>query len=402
MVLLVVTSSGFLTIQSPGLPTDDHRGGMIGALNPLSKMLGRLFRGDETVRAHPRFLLIKAWGCGFWSDMNHVLGCLLLAEITGRVPVTHWGRNSLFTDRSDADAFRLYFEPVSTFGVDDLRIPGASHFPGKWTADSLRRDNHAKWDGAGSRLHGSYYLRRRETIAVSDFYVHVPDLLRFIPSTHAWHGKRSDEVYRLLAEKYIRPRHEILAEIDEFHRLHMASRGPIIAVHVRGTDKFREPDYDISLETYFDIIDRDAPGWPIFLMTDQAQYLEAFRARYGARVIFTEAHRSGGKTPVHHDRTADHVRLGVEVIKDAYLALRCQKFVGHGLSNPSCMVSVLKAWPEGGSTLLGPSLLQRDFSRRLRRKNRWNALLKRVEDLMAKPQAIGKSTPARGANAGPP
>ncbi|MGB8078567.1 MAG: hypothetical protein WCF09_11900, partial [Gallionella sp.] len=34
-----------------------------------------------------RFLLIKAWGYGFWSDVSHVLGQLLLAEITGRTPV---------------------------------------------------------------------------------------------------------------------------------------------------------------------------------------------------------------------------------------------------------------------------------------------------------------------------
>jgi hypothetical protein len=373
-------------------------------LKPLSRLLGRLSgsRNGEADGDRLRFLLIKAWGCGFWSDMNHVFGGLLLAEITGRVAVTHWGRNSLFTDRSDGDAFRLYFEPVSPFGVDDLRMPGASYFPGKWTAGSLCRDNHAKWEGRGSRLHGSYYLRRCETVAVSDFYVHVPDLLRFIPTAHAWHGKRFDEVYRLLAEKYIRPKREILAEIDEFHRLHMSDRGPIIAVHVRGTDKFREPDYDISLETYFDIIDRDAQGWAIFLMTDQAQYLEAFRARYGSRVISTDARRSGGKTPVHHDRVADHVRLGAEVIKDAYLALRCQRFVGHGLSNPSCIVSVLKDWADGTKILLGPSLLERDFSRRLRPRNRWNAFRKRIEDLIAKPHALGKGTAARSANAGPP
>src|SRR5690242_20057056 len=131
--------------------------------------------------------------------MNHVYGCLLLAEITRRVPVTHWGRNSLFSDGSESDAFRLFFEPVSASSIDDLQIPGVEYFPAKWNADSLRRENYSKWEGAGSRLHGSYYLRRRETVAVSDFYVHVPDLLRFIPAAHEWRGKRVDEVYRLLA-----------------------------------------------------------------------------------------------------------------------------------------------------------------------------------------------------------
>ncbi|MCR2600326.1 hypothetical protein NSP09_24715, partial [Salmonella enterica] len=57
-----------------------------------------------------RYLVIKSWGFGFWSDVSQVLGSLLLAEITGRTPVTHWGRNSLFNDGSNRDSFALYFE----------------------------------------------------------------------------------------------------------------------------------------------------------------------------------------------------------------------------------------------------------------------------------------------------
>ncbi len=37
-----------------------------------------------------RFLLIKSWGCGFWSDVDHVMGQLLVAEITNRIPVIYW------------------------------------------------------------------------------------------------------------------------------------------------------------------------------------------------------------------------------------------------------------------------------------------------------------------------
>src|SRR5690242_5044603 len=34
-----------------------------------------------------RILVIREWGCGFWSDFDHVIGGLLLAELTGRAPV---------------------------------------------------------------------------------------------------------------------------------------------------------------------------------------------------------------------------------------------------------------------------------------------------------------------------
>src|SRR5580692_9084212 len=55
--------------------------------------------------------------------MNHVFGCLLLAEITGRIPVTHWGKNSLYGDETDTDAFQLYFEAISPLGIPDVH-PG--------------------------------------------------------------------------------------------------------------------------------------------------------------------------------------------------------------------------------------------------------------------------------------
>lgn len=56
------------------------------------------------------FLLIKSWGYGFWSDVEHVIGALLLAEMTGRTPVVHWGGNSYF---SDDEGGGTPFEPFS-------------------------------------------------------------------------------------------------------------------------------------------------------------------------------------------------------------------------------------------------------------------------------------------------
>src|SRR5204863_5297276 len=77
-----------------------------------------------------RYLLIKGWGFGFWADMAHVLGSLLLAEITDRVPLVHWGSESLFSDKSERDAFTHYFEPVSAVPLRQLaRMQNASFFP---------------------------------------------------------------------------------------------------------------------------------------------------------------------------------------------------------------------------------------------------------------------------------
>ena len=332
----------------------------------LTKLLSyRPSLAPKAIADRHRFLFIKAWGCGFWSDMNHVFGCLLLAEITGRVPVTHWGRNSLYGDGTDTDAFQLYFEPISPLGIPDV-IQAATNgavFRPKWSTETLQQEPQSSWKRLHSQIPGTIYLERPETVVVSDFYIHLPDLVSSIPISHEWFGKTSAELYRILADKYLRVRPEIVAEVNAFDRAHINGADPTIAVHYRGTDKVVETDYMPSHETYFDLIDRDAAGWRIFLLTDEAHCIEAFLERYGSRVTFTNAIRSSSKIPVHLSRAADRVRLGTDILKDVYLALRCKKFIGLGMSNPSCIISVLKNWCEGDCILLGPSLLGFKFAR---------------------------------------
>jgi hypothetical protein len=108
-------------------------------LDSLRKLLNRVIAA-QNANGRPHFLLIKAWGCGFWSDMNQVFGCLPLAEITGRIPVTHWGKNSLYGDGTDTDAFQLYFEPISPVGIPDV-IQAANKgavFRPNWPTETLQ------------------------------------------------------------------------------------------------------------------------------------------------------------------------------------------------------------------------------------------------------------------------
>src|SRR3974390_1934030 len=144
--------------------------GRVGARLQLWDKAAEYFRGAvalgwdeakaslEQIRASPTgrqdqqhrggYLLIKAWGAGFWSDVSHVFGGLLLAEVTGRKPVVHWGRNSRFGDGSDADAFGRFFEPISDYAIEDLiALDDADFYPRKWRRDNLRDDDNAKWQG---------------------------------------------------------------------------------------------------------------------------------------------------------------------------------------------------------------------------------------------------------------
>jgi len=59
------------------------------------------------------FLLVNSWGSGFGFELLYLLGQLLVAELSNRTPVIHWGQNSLYNQHaSDANynAFTDFFE----------------------------------------------------------------------------------------------------------------------------------------------------------------------------------------------------------------------------------------------------------------------------------------------------
>ena len=310
----------------------------------------------------PRYLVIKAWGFGFWSDVNHVLGALLLAEITGRIPITQWGENSLFSDGVTEDAFGLYFEPVSESRLAELPLATPRNvFAPKWAAVGLETPEHMKMEGPGSRLSGVHFLERPESIAVADFFFSVAALAPWLPDSHPMHGQRSDAVYRYLVEKYLKPKPHILAAAADLYRK-LIGAAPAIAVHMRGSDKLLEADTTKLLPLYFEHLDREDAGLRIFLLTDDARCIAPFKQRYGDRVIVSDVLRTSTDLGVHYSPDADRVRLGNEVLIDTYAALHCDKFLGNGMSNLSALISVLKPWDANACVLLGGSILHLSLS----------------------------------------
>jgi hypothetical protein len=309
--------------------------------------------------AGERFLLVKAWGFGFWSDATHVLGAMLLAEITGRIPAIHWGRNSLFGDASGGDAFRLYFEPVSSVTLQDLaRLPGAGFFPGKWNSGNLGLEDVARWQGQGSRAAALYFLNRPETVIVSDFHFGVHDVAPWLPAAHPLHGKSLAEITRYLVAKYLRPHRRVLEAVDAFFQARLQG-APFAAIHLRGSDKIIE---DPSLQAAQDILLAEAalldPAWRLFLLTDDEGLLARMTARYGDRVVFTDCQRTASDTGVHYLPNIDRSRAGMEVLTDTLLALRANRFAGNGRSNVSGMIALMKDWSPGDCMLIGKNILE--------------------------------------------
>jgi protein O-GlcNAc transferase len=310
-----------------------------------------------------KYLVIKSWGFGFWSDVTQVLGALLLAEVTSRIPVVHWGRNSLFGDGSAANAFHNYFEPVSNVTLEDIAcLPGASAFPPKWSQKNLFEEDVNKWQGSYSRVAALYLLARPETIAVCDFYIGVIDVAPWLATDHPMHEKPLIDVYRYLIKKYLRPRQLIIDECDSLYETHLGG-GRFVAFHVRGTDKeIEDVKLDRTNRTIFAALKRVDRTWKIFLLTDDANWVTRVRDAYGDRVITTDCRRASGKTGLHYLNLDDRVRLGREVMADVYIARRADKFFGNGRSNVAAFIALLKDWNAGDCILSAPSqLLERNL-----------------------------------------
>jgi protein O-GlcNAc transferase len=303
----------------------------------------RLASGD-------RFLLIREWGFGFWSDVSHTLGALLLAEATGRIPVTWWGKDSLFSDGADRDAFQLYFQPVSDVMLQDL--PNSGFFPPRWNAGNLKTAMPVKWQ---ARTGPVYFLNRPERVAVLDFFAAVPNVMAWLPPDHPMHGEGVEAVYRYLTDKYLHPKPDITAACDAFFDRELKG-APFVAAHLRGGDKFKE-DRNAHAVNQQILSQLEQTDDPVLLLTDDVRCLDMASGRFGDRIVATDCQRSNQDQGVHLLPTTERVQAGREAMVDAYLASRAMRFIGNGLSNVSAMIAVLKHWPAGACTLMGPSIL---------------------------------------------
>lgn len=316
--------------------------------------------------ARPRYLLIRAWGQGFWSDVSHVLGQILTAEITGRTPVVHWGANSRFgSDTSNANAWDHYFLPVSDRALSDIPGRWLSYFPPKWRDDNLKVRENGALQGPYARIGALMTMRRSEDVVVSDFHTPLSALRHWIPPWHRLHGASLRAVHADLIARYIRPRPEIVERTDRAWGA--LGHGPFVAVHVRGSDKAVEirglKELTDQYPAHLDSLLRSIPGARILLLTDWQPAVAEYRARYADRLVTTDAQRTSDRVGLHFQKAVDGRQLGEEVLVDTLLASRCDAFVGLGNSNVSAFIDLFgrapvraRAWTDETSFLVGPHL----------------------------------------------
>lgn len=342
--------------------------------------------------SNDRFLLIKAWSYILWSDVDHVLGQLLIAELTNRIPVVYWSTHCLHNGFVLTNGFELYFEPVSNYTIFHIARPEYTYYPPIWDCDNLLIDDHDKETWAYRSI--GDILCSNANVVVSDVHFNVYDLIPFIKKNHATYGMTVSQIYRYLFNKYIKIKPDIEREIQGFYNSWLKDEKPVLAVHV--VKKEEEQVVDITNSTKLNsqyyakgykkdfknesknhekaykvrekgkvsepnklyhteirkIIDKYNIG-KIFLLTDCEEILEEYKQLYGSRVIFTDCKRipKDGSVSLMENPMIKR-RRGIEIIKDTYLASKCDFFVGNDFSNLSHAVTRIREWPNNNVKFL--------------------------------------------------
>jgi hypothetical protein len=341
--------------------------------------------------AKDRFLLIKAWSYILWMDMDHVLSQLLIAELTDRTPVIYWPTCCLHNGYIHTNGFELYFEPVSDYTIFDVANSDYTFYPPVWDENNLLADDPSKETWAYRNI--GDMLTCSANVLVGDVYFDMYSLIPFIGKNMPEYGMTVRQIYRYLFKKYIRIKSDIRIEIEGFYNSWLREHTPVLAVHVcrpdqnqiilknNGREKYRyfSKSYRKDPKSPIEKKAKISP-WPwkrkalvpneayhkeirqliekydiqrIFLITNSVEILNEYRQKYGSMVVATDCKRmTDDDTDSYLENPMVKRRRGIETLKDACLAAKCEFFIGNDFSSLSQAIAYMKEWDSSSAKLL--------------------------------------------------
>ncbi len=274
---------------------------------------------------------------GFFAYLTFVLNQLRYCEANNFFPVVYFGPvsgdgpNAFHDPRYGDNSWDYYFEPVAgmTFGELCARI--ADPRDALTYADVVELSSDFLW-----------YLHLYDPESIYN-YPYGYYRAHPIGDVDGWYRHQRAKA-RYYLSKYVRPKQHILVKVELFWKCYLQGFD-VIGVHMRGSDKGvtdAEPELIRIVEPreYFPHIDRfvqEKPNSRIFLATEQLQFVQETRARYGDRVVTRDVIRTGAFGPLSNpfqSSTGDAYAKGEEVLIDCLLLakstrlLRCTSGVG--------------------------------------------------------------------------
>ena len=268
-------------------------------------------------------LLIKPplVGAGFAACLLTVLNYVRHCEREKLTPVVHIDDSckSLFLDpRYGDNVWEQYFEPVGPYSSAELE---------RLLADPDRPEV------ASALRHVDESLPPRIKTNLDSIFTWTFGHWRTSPPEDlpAWFAEQRSKG-RETVRRHVRVKRHVLEKVDDFFDREMRGQH-VLGVHIRGTDLHYAPP--LSPAEYFAPIDRyldDHSGALLFLATDQVQYLEVMKKRYGDAVLSYDCLRSTTSTAPFEMEVGSPYQKGEDVLIDILLLSRCA-FLVRGASN---------------------------------------------------------------------
>ena len=260
---------------------------------------------------------------GFFSSVFGVINHLNWADRYKVTPVVHWDKKSPYYQKGGyngtSNPWEYYFEPVSSTTYKEIQ--------GKKSTVSV-----VGYDPIGGQAIPRTMCRKR-------------GYKKSISREYRQSIKR-------IIDKYITVKPIIMNKIDSFCLENFAGK-KTIGIHLRGTDKGKEA-VPVAIEricseanTLANKIDADQ----FFIATDDKRLLKKAKQLLHRPIITYDSFRGSGKKGIHlsHNHGYSKAKLGEEVLIEALLLSRCDKFI-HTRSNVSSAVLLFN--PELDNTVL--------------------------------------------------
>ena len=224
-------------------------------------------------------------GSGFFSNFTQVLSHIKLAESFGMIPVVDYLNFKTLYNVAEAvngsqNAWEYYFKQPSGFTLNEV------------------------------------YQSRRVFIADGEY----PKKIFF----------NTAKEYREFCAGHIYLQANVKERIERYAP--EISSGRTLGVHFRGKEMNYTPGHPFApvSEQVFSVVDSLMEEFAfnrIFILTEELLYLNAFRQRYGEKVLFTDSFRCSKVNSYNlSPRQRHRYLLGLEILADAELLARC-----HGL-----------------------------------------------------------------------
>ncbi len=276
---------------------------------------------------------------GFFTNFFHTLQHLEDAEQKRRIPIVFWA-NGIYRSKGEKyngiktkNIWEYYFEPVSSYSVDDL-WPNIEI--GRWGGPRIKDSNvDVVCKFRNSSVSGEPEGCWNTKIYPPNNCLNSPDY-------------ESRCYINNLIKKHVTIKKIVTDKADKFFNEHMSGHH-VLGVHMRACNDHQPAQGHKPFQRYLKKINEyidEHNDCIIFLATDYMKHFNKMKSEFGDRLVGRDTVRSKNRYPVQYackdkrKHRSGGAKVGEEVLIDAMLLSRCN-FLIRGFSNVASCASFM-------------------------------------------------------------